>query len=84
MNWWSMGFNAPDFGLNFFSASRSSDRARRYRWSNARRVAGRRYGKAEAGTFQAADAVNSATVLAIRDAGARIAIELPRQSFRPG
>ena len=77
------GFLTPQIsGLNFFSASTkfrielgSADGQTLGVWQ----VVG--YGKAEAGTFQAADAVNSATVLAIRDAGARIAIELPRQSF---
>ena len=77
------GFLTPKIsGLNFFSASTkfrielgSADGQSLGVWQ----VVG--YGKAEAGTFQAADAVNSATVLAIRDAGARIAIELPRQSF---
>jgi hypothetical protein len=77
------GFLTPQIsGLNFFSASTKfrielggTDGQTLGVWQ----VVG--YGKAEAGTFQAADAVNSATVLAIRDAGARIAIELPRQSF---
>ena len=77
------GFLTPQIsGLNFFSASTkfrielgSADGQTLGVWQ----VVG--YGKAEAGTFQAADAVNSATVLAIRDAGARIAIELPGQAF---
>ena len=77
------GFLTPQIsGLNFFSASTKfrieigdADGQSLGVWQ----VVG--YGKAEAGTFQAAEAVNSATVLAIRDAGARIAIELPRQGF---
>jgi hypothetical protein len=39
------------------------------------------YGKSEGGTFQGGEAVNSATLLAIRDGGARIAIDFPRQAF---
>ena len=37
------------------------------------------YGKSEGGAFGADDALNRATILAIRDAGARIAIELIEQ-----
>jgi hypothetical protein len=39
------------------------------------------YGKSKGGTFQGGEAVNSATLLAIRDGGARIAIDFPRQAF---
>jgi hypothetical protein len=38
------------------------------------------YGKSEGGMFTADDALNESTVLAIRDGGARIAIELIQQS----
>lgn len=37
------------------------------------------YGKNEGGGFQATDALNAASVEAIRDAGARVALEWPRQ-----
>lgn len=37
------------------------------------------YGKSEGGTFSSDDAINEASVLAIRDSGARIAIELIEQ-----
>jgi len=77
------GFLTPELsGLNFYSASA------KYRvvLANASsqslgvwQVVG--YGKAEAGAFQAGEAINAATVMAIRDAGARIALELPDQSF---
>ena len=77
------GFLTPELsGLNFYSASA------KYRVELADatsqslgvwQVVG--YGKAEAGAFQASEAVNAATVMAIRDAGARIALELPDQSF---
>jgi hypothetical protein len=77
------GFLTPELsGLNFYSASA------KYRVELADatsqslgvwEVVG--YGKAEAGAFQAGEAVNAATVMAIRDAGARIALELPDQPF---
>ena len=77
------GFLTPELsGLNFYSASA------KYRIELADassqslgvwQVVG--YGKAEAGAFQAGEAINAATVMAIRDAGARIALELPDQSF---
>jgi hypothetical protein len=77
------GFLTPELsGLNFYSASA------KYRVELADatsqslgvwQVVG--YGKAEAGAFQAGEAVNAATVMAIRDAGARIALELPDQPF---
>ena len=37
------------------------------------------YGKNEGGGFQPTDALNAATVEAIRDAGARVALEWPKQ-----
>jgi len=77
------GFLTPELsGLNFYSASA------KYRIELADatsqslgvwQVVG--YGKAEAGAFQAGEAINAATVMAIRDAGARVALELPDQSF---
>jgi len=77
------GFLTPELsGLNFYSASAKY----RVELANASsqslgvwQVVG--YGKAEAGAFQAGEAINAATVMAIRDAGARIALELPDQSF---
>ena len=42
------------------------------------------YGKSEGGSFQGGEAVNSATLLAIRDGGARIAIDFLRQGFVKG
>lgn len=77
------GFLTPELsGLNFYSAS-AKYRIELADASNQSlgvwQVVG--YGKAEAGAFQAGEAVNTATVMAIRDAGARIALELPEQGF---
>ena len=38
------------------------------------------YGKSESRAFQANEALNQASVEAVRDAGARIAIEWPKQA----
>ena len=72
------GFLTPSIsGLKFYSASIEYSVAMFNKvgakigdWS----IVG--YGKSEGGMFSSDDAVNEATVLAIRDGGARIAIEL--------
>jgi hypothetical protein len=77
------GFLTPGIsGLKFYSASVKYN----LRLLNAQaatlgewKMVG--YGKSEGGTFQGGEAVNSATLLAIRDGGARIAIDFPRQEF---
>ncbi len=77
------GFLTPGIsGLKFYSASVKYN----LRLLNGQAsVAGEwhvvGYGKSEGGTFQGGEAVNSATLLAIRDGGARIAIDFPRQAF---
>ena len=75
------GFLTPSIsGLKFYSASIE------YRVSMFDKVGTKisdwnivGYGKSEGGIFSSDDAINEATVLAIRDAGARIAIELIEQ-----
>jgi len=72
------GFLTPSIsGLKFFSASIE------YRVAMYDKVGNKigdwnivGYGKSEGGMFSSDDAINEATVLAIRDGGARIAIEL--------
>jgi hypothetical protein len=80
------GFLTPGIsGLNFYSASvkykiglLNREAVSVGEW----RVVG--YGKSEGGSFQGGQAVNSATLLAIRDGGARIAINFPRLDFVRG
>ena len=72
------GFLTPSIsGLKFYSAS-IEYRVAMYDKLGAKvgdwNIVG--YGKSEGGMFSSDDAVNEATVLAIRDGGARIAIEL--------
>ena len=75
------GFLTPSIsGLKFYSASiqyqiQLYDRAGAVigEWS----IVG--YGKSEGGTFSADEALGEATMLAIRDGGARIAIEMSQQ-----
>lgn len=72
------GFLTPSIsGLKFYSASieyritlYDKDKQKIGDWN----IVG--YGKSEGGMFSADEAINEATVLAIRDGGARIAIEL--------
>ncbi|MEX0940984.1 MAG: hypothetical protein WD002_00395 [Pseudomonadales bacterium] len=75
------GFLTPGIsGLNFYSAS-IHYRITLY-GANGDKVADWTlvgYGKAEGGAFGRGDALSEATLLAIRDAGARIAIEFPNQ-----
>ena len=72
------GFLTPSIsGLKFYSAS-IEYRVAMYDKIGAKigdwNIVG--YGKSEGGLFSSDDAINEATVLAIRDGGARIAIEL--------
>jgi hypothetical protein len=75
------GFLTPSVsGLNFFSASiqyrmtlYNAERQKISEWT----VVG--YGKSEASAFGSKEALNEATMLAIRDGGARIAVELGDQ-----
>jgi hypothetical protein len=72
------GFLTPSIsGLKFYSAS-IEYRVAMYDKVGAKigdwNIVG--YGKSEGGMFSSDDAINEATVLAIRDGGARIAIEL--------
>jgi len=75
------GFLTPGVsGLNFYSASvhyrmslYNADRQKVSEWT----VVG--YGKSEASVFGSKDALNEATMLAIRDGGARIAVEFADQ-----
>ena len=77
------GFLTPGIsGLKFYSASVKYNLRllnRQAAVTGEWHVVG--YGKSEGGTFQGGEAVNSATLLAIRDGGARIAIDFPRQAF---
>lgn len=77
------GFLTPGIsGLNFYSASIEYEISLYDREGNklgAWNVVG--YGKSEAGVFGHGEALGNATMLAIRDGGARIAIELPDQPF---
>ncbi len=72
------GFLTPSVsGLKFYSASIEYRVAMYDKVGNKIgdwKIVG--YGKSEGGMFSADDAINEATVLAIRDGGARIAIEL--------
>jgi hypothetical protein len=75
------GFLTPSVsGLNFYSAS-IHYRMRLYNAESQKvtewAVVG--YGKSEASMFGSKDALNEATMLAIRDGGARIAVELADQ-----
>lgn len=80
------GFLTPGIsGLKFYSASV------KYKLGLLNRQAGSvgewqvvGYGKSEGGSFQGGQAINNATLLAIRDGGARIAINFPRQDFVRG
>jgi len=80
------GFLTPEIsGLNFYSASvkyRLGLLNREAVSVGEWRVVG--YGKSEGGSFQGGQAINSATLLAIRDGGARIAINFPRLDFVRG
>ncbi|XOV87681.1 MAG: hypothetical protein ACFHX7_22455 [Pseudomonadota bacterium] len=75
------GFLAPSIsGLNFYSAS-IHYRISLFDMSGNKlgewTLVG--YGKAEGGVFKGDDALGEATLLAIRDGGARIAIDLPAE-----
>jgi hypothetical protein len=76
------GFLTPSVsGLNFYSASvhyrmslYNAERQKISEWT----VVG--YGKSEASVFGSKEALNEATMLAIRDGGARIAVEMADQA----